>query len=473
MKRVLAVLLFVVILVLGYPGHGSAHPLDRLRQHLLVDIAPESIDFTLAIGGGVLATEVVEKDLDPDLNGTVEPAEAAAFAEKVLHQIDVAVGTAGLAIEPDSVEVILPDIDQFRLGLEPVMVRFSTPLPLLAEGEEAHLAVGNRYRLDRTDFLFDAQSEAGVVLGRQGWPGSVIRIDFRRDAAAPGTTSTAIAEQWSGSGIIEKTQRIFSGDRSASGWMVMLGIFTLMGALHAATPGHGKALAAAYLAASDGKPRDAFALAGIVTLTHTASVYALAGATVLASQVFAPSRVIPAMQIVSGGLVALLGLMMLRGTIQKRRAKSTDSQNHHHHHDEMTDEEHARFHAEEALQIQREGKRSFRGLALLGVSGGMVPCPDALAILLLAIGMNQLPTGLVAIAAFSLGLAGVLVAFGVAVVLAKPAASGLRQRLQPLAGGVSRFDSAGSVAIRFAPVASAMVVTVLGLAMLTQALAIS
>ena len=139
----------------------------------------------------------------------------------------------------------------------------------------------------------------------------------------------------------------------------------------------------------------------------------------------------------------------------------------------MTDEEHARFHAEEALQIQREGKRSFRGLALLGVSGGMVPCPDALAILLLAIGMNQLPTGLVAIAAFSLGLAGVLVAFGVAVVLAKPAASGLRQRLQPLAGGVSRFDSAGSVAIRFAPVASAMVVTVLGLAMLTQALAIS
>ena len=190
----------------------------------------------------------------------------------------------------------------------------------------------------------------------------------------------------------------------------MLGLFMVMGALHAATPGHGKALAAAYLAASDGKPRDAFALAGIVTLTHTASVYLLAGATLLASQFFAPSRVIPAMQIVSGGLVALLGMMMLRGAIQKRRAKTvvaetqTHTHEHHHHDEEMTDEEHARYHAEEALQIQREGGRSFRRLAVLGVSGGMVPCPDALAILLLAIGMNQLPTGLVAIAAFSLGL---------------------------------------------------------------------
>ncbi|MEZ4496338.1 MAG: sulfite exporter TauE/SafE family protein [Thermomicrobiales bacterium] len=88
---------------------------------------------------------------------------------------------------------------------------------------------------------------------------------------------------------------------------------------------------------------------------------------------------------------------------------------HEHDHASLSDEEHARLHAAEIDQIyvRRDGRRrvSFRQLAVLGVSGGIAPCPDALAILLLSAGIGQAAFGMVAIVAFNLGLAAVLVAF--------------------------------------------------------------
>lgn len=67
----------------------------------------------------------------------------------------------------------------------------------------------------------------------------------------------------------------------------------------------------------------------------------------------------------------------------------------------------------------REGKReSFWQLFLLGVSGGLVPCPAAIAILLAAVGTGRLEEGLTYILLFSLGLAAVLIAIGIAVVSA-------------------------------------------------------
>jgi ABC-type nickel/cobalt efflux system permease component RcnA len=135
---------------------------------------------------------------------------------------------------------------------------------------------------------------------------------------------------------------------------------------------------------------------------------------------------------------------------------------HHHHHDHayLTDEEHARLHLGEALAVKQGVSR--RSLIALGVSGGMAPCPDALAILLLAIGMNQAGLGMIAIVAFSFGLAAVLVAFGLAVALVRPAWQ--RARL-PAATGASWFSAAFGRFATAAPLVSATIVLVLGLAM--------
>jgi nickel/cobalt transporter (NicO) family protein len=59
---------------------------------------------------------------------------------------------------------------------------------------------------------------------------------------------------------------------------------------------------------------------------------------------------------------------------------------------------------------------TWRSLLALGVSGGMVPCPSALVLLLGAISLGHLEFGIVLVVFFSLGLAGVLTAIGLAMV---------------------------------------------------------
>ena len=64
-----------------------------------------------------------------------------------------------------------------------------------------------------------------------------------------------------------------------------------LGALHALTPGHGKTMVAAYLVGGRGRVRDAVALGGAVTLTHTGSVLLLGVATLLFARFIVPDRV--------------------------------------------------------------------------------------------------------------------------------------------------------------------------------------
>jgi ABC-type nickel/cobalt efflux system permease component RcnA len=142
----------------------------------------------------------------------------------------------------------------------------------------------------------------------------------------------------------------------------------------------------------------------------------------------------------------------------------------YHHHAHLSAEEHTRLHLEEALAARRHGVDR-RGLVALGVSGGLAPCPDALAILLLAIGINQAGFGMLAIVAFSLGLAGVLVAFGLAIALAGPFWTRTRRAATECGGiGMGRRLSAvfGRV-VAVSPLVSAVVVLLLGLAMIWRA----
>src|SRR5262249_7658080 len=141
---------------------------------------------------------------------------------------------------------------------------------------------------------------------------------------------------------------------------------------------------------------------------------------------------------------------------------------HHHHHHHLSEDEHARLHLEEALAARRQSVDR-RGLVALGVSGGLTPCPDALAILLLAIGINQAGFGMLAILAFSLGLAGVLVAFGLAIALAGPFWTRARQAAAARGGFGSRLNAAFGRLIAVSPLLSAVVVLLLGLAMIWRA----
>jgi ABC-type nickel/cobalt efflux system permease component RcnA len=173
------------------------------------------------------------------------------------------------------------------------------------------------------------------------------------------------------------------------------------GALHALSPGHGKAMVAAYLVGTRGTPRHAVALGATVTITHTIGVFALGAVTLLLSQYILPEQLYPWLNLVSGALVVVVGAAVLRSRLRARRR--------HHHHDHHHDHDH-HHHPPESF--------SWRGLVALGAAAGIIPCPSALVVLLGAVSQGEVALGMLLIVAFSVGLAATLTALGLAVVFA-------------------------------------------------------
>jgi len=196
--------------------------------------------------------------------------------------------------------------------------------------------------------------------------------------------------------------------------LLLLGAAFGWGALHALSPGHGKSMVAAYLVGARGTPRHAAILGLTVTATHTVSVFALGLVTLAASEYVLPEQLYPWLGAVSGLLVAGIGLAVMRSRFRRWRAirGALSAEEHHPAHGRRSRDAHRDHHDHH----HQHGPISLRGLIGLGVSGGIVPCPSALIVLIAAISQHRLGFGMILIVAFSLGLAATLTAVGLAVV---------------------------------------------------------
>jgi ABC-type nickel/cobalt efflux system permease component RcnA len=212
-----------------------------------------------------------------------------------------------------------------------------------------------------------------------------------------------------------------------------------LGAAHALTPGHGKALVAAYLVGSKGTIRDAIYLGSVVTATHTASVFVLGLGTLYASQHVSLDRIYPVLNLLSSLLVLGIGVWLLWQRTQGHTHRHDHGDGHHHH-------GHGGHHHHETDK---------GSLLSLGISGGMVPCPEAMVVLMLSISLRKLMLGMALLTAFTLGLAAILIAIGCVMVLAGSTV----ERMKPESGLVRKL-----------PLVSAGIVTLLGAAMVVQAL---
>ena len=194
------------------------------------------------------------------------------------------------------------------------------------------------------------------------------------------------------------------------------------GALHALSPGHGKAMVAAYLIGTRGTARHAVGLGAIVTITHTIGVFGLGLVTLLLSQYILPEDLYPWLNLVAGLLVVLVGFGVLRSRIRHRRGHHHhDAHGHHHHHDNDHHDHHHHGHGHHGHSHEIPSQVTWRGLVGMGTAAGLIPCPSALVVLLGAIAQHQVGLGLVLIVAFSFGLAATLTALGLAVVYARRA----------------------------------------------------
>jgi nickel/cobalt exporter len=259
----------------------------------------------------------------------------------------------------------------------------------------------------------------------------------------------------------------------------------LWGAVHAFTPGHGKTVVAAYLIGDRGTARHAAFLGLTVTLTHTVGVFALGGVAIYLSRYILPEALFPWLGVVSGILVVAIGLSLLfnrsralgAGKAQETEAGHVvhdahahalvhaahshsehghsyvgDSLEHSHGDHEHTHSHGGHAHSHLPPGADRVGLRS---LVAIGVSGGLVPCPAALVLLLGAISLGRLGFGMVLVVVFSMGLAIVLTGIGLLMVYARKV--------------FERYSFEARIP-RFLPVVSAAAISCVGLVILLGAI---
>jgi ABC-type nickel/cobalt efflux system permease component RcnA len=294
--------------------------------------------------------------------------------------------------------------------------------------------------IESSPVMAQTESHAAIGVGRDR------RLRVNQQSTPRNSFTQLIATERLGVGII----------------LLALAVAAGLGAFHALEPGHGKTLVAAYLVGSRGTFKHALALGLIVTVAHTAGVYLLGGITLYASHYIIPERLYPLLGVVSGVVITILGAIL---AIQRYRTKGSAHSHHHpgnagfaeqHRHGHVHEHDHSHYHTRHGHH--HRGTASVRELVSLGVSGGIVPCPAALVVLLSAVSMNRLAFGLLLIVAFSAGLATVLIAIGLLMVYARRF--------------MSRFHNNGWFTTEWLPMTSAAFIFLFGIALMVQSLQI-
>ena len=235
-------------------------------------------------------------------------------------------------------------------------------------------------------------------------------LDVRRATldVAPGAGQSTFAKQLAkvpGAGpiarVVDRLNRLFSGLAGARHLTLGVGLLAvlvslLLGATHAALPGHGKTVMAAYIAGKRGSVRDAVLVGTTVTVTHTAGVLALGLALSLSSSL-AGDRVEGELGVASGVLVVAVGVGLLVSALRHRAHRHAHEHGEEHHH-------HDHHH-------EHVGRRR-AGLLGMGVAGGLVPSPSALVVLLGAIALGRTAFGVLLVLSYGIGMAATLTAAG-------------------------------------------------------------
>jgi ABC-type nickel/cobalt efflux system permease component RcnA len=501
-RRVVAVTL-AFMLALAMPAIALAHPLGNFTINhyagLRVSRQVVAIDYVLDMAEIPAFQEIAA--FDRNANGRPDPGEAAAYhptqCESIRTRLDLRAGgqPAAMALQSSAIEFPpgaggLPTLRltcAFRapLGLsgEPVRLEFRdnsyadrlgwreivvTGDGVALQGDFAMLSVSNRLTAYPDDMLSSPLDQREVAF-------------TATPAVAPSQSSGRLADQPSSPLPNPSASRDDAFTRLIA--LPTVDLLTLLfapivsfawGAMHALSPGHGKAMVAAYLVGARGTTRHALVLGLTVTLTHTVGVFGLGLTTLIASRYVLPEQLYPWLSLASGVLVLGIGLALM--ITRYRAARSgrrlipivvTGEAHAHHHHDHDHahghdhgdrdhDHAHDHHHGHAHDLAGADGRITMRSLLALGISGGLIPCPTALVVLLSAIALGRVGFGLLLIVAFSAGLAVVLVAIGLLLVHGRR----LLDRLP-----------VESQALRLAPLAGAFLVILTGVVMTAQAIA--
>ncbi|MBL8159528.1 PKD domain-containing protein [Candidatus Saccharibacteria bacterium] len=211
--------------------------------------------------------------------------------------------------------------------------------------------------------------------------------------------------------------------------VVLVLLFAVIaGSLHSLTPGHGKAILAALLVGRDGKKyRDLLILTASITIAHTLVIYVIGFSFLVLSSQQSANSLIPYFEAASFVLVLILALYLIFSGLRRLHAAYRHRQAHKHGHD------HGHGPGQHTHELPANSKRDTWSLILAGTGGGIVPCIDALSLMLLAISVGHVGFGLVLVLFFSLGLAGTIAILGLFLIAGKKRLLANEKRAQAIA----------------------------------------
>jgi ABC-type nickel/cobalt efflux system permease component RcnA len=503
----------LLMLVAMHAGAGSvaAHPLGNftINHYTGVRIAPGTIVVDHVLDMAEIPAFQERAAIDEDRDGSLSPSESAAYREAACarqgSQLRVELDGVATPLAETGASLTFPPGAGGLVTLR-LVCRYEGPVAIAAGATHRLLVAEGSYpeRLGWREIVLEADrvSVTGHDLRSQSISARLTAYPPERLAAplaemevrgvvtlgGPGLPPLAIPELGGDGSQPAQAARPAIASELNGGLGAAIdegldgpGLFLLavlvaaaLGAGHALTPGHGKALIGAYLVGTRGTYLDAAWLGLTVALAHTLGVLVLAGIVALAGTLLPAERVYPWLSLASGLLVLALGTALFGARVREFRTRTQGAsavQRGAHDHDHVhgnahghpsghrgEPEHHQANRGHERFGADPHGRRARpTGLIALGLSGGLVPSASALILLLGSVALGRPLYGLVLVIAFGLGMAIVLAGIGLAI-------AGLGERVTTLAGGRPRRLP------RLLPIGSAAIVLVIGIVLSSQAL---
>lgn len=440
---------FVALLIFVFALSAAAHPLGNfsVNQYSRIEIEKTKVKIRAVLDMAEIPTFQESQAIDADKDGALSDAELNAYAERIspayISNLTLAVENQLIELRAAAKRISLPagagNLPTLRVEWD-----LTGDLPD-SNNEIRRVKFENKNNADRIGWneivigrvsgisVFDSTGYgSGVTDELKAYPQETLSSPLAERSAefsftanaVPANARTLSNRDGHQSAPIEKdrfTELISVPEITPA--IILFGLLIAFGfgAAHALSPGHGKAVVGAYLVGSRGTPKHALFLGLTVTVTHTLGVFALGLITLFASNYILPERLMPLLSFVSGLLVLFIGLTLFKDRLFSMLGWQTASHHHHEHghsHDSELDEHH---HAHDGLTHTHGGSThthlppqnvTWRSLLALGISGGLLPCPSALVLMLAAISKGRIGYGIVLTLFFSLGLATTLTAVG-------------------------------------------------------------
>ncbi len=214
-------------------------------------------------------------------------------------------------------------------------------------------------------------------------------------------------------------------DAKTGGLLALAFLLVLLaGGLHALTPGHGKSIMAVFLGGKKGSSfNDVFLLAGSITFTHTIVIFLLGFIFLFVDQRHSLNDTLPYFEKIGALIVAILAFNLIRNGWHNLRHHDRHDHDHDHDHGHEHAHAHPHPHPHDSSANASSGHpgpgAGRKSVLFAGFAGGIVPCSDAFALLLLLVSAGKVLLGIVFVLVFSVGLAGAIVLLGLLLVIGK------------------------------------------------------